>query len=172
MDTFASEPPIEQRVGEALRDAGQTVAVAESCTGGLIGTLLTAVPGSSAYLDRALVTYSNDAKQDLLAVSRETLDAHGAVSAPTAREMAAAARDTAGTEWGLSTTGVAGPGGGTADTPVGTVFVGLARAAPWGSHESETDVGRYEFDGDRAAVREKIARQALVDLLEGVQARQ
>jgi len=171
MDGFAEDPPIEERVGEALRAAGETVAVAESCTGGLIGTLLTAVPGSSAYFDRALVTYSNEAKQDVLAVSREALDAHGAVSEPVAREMARGTRDTAGTDWAISTTGIAGPGGGTEKNPVGTVYVGLARAAPWGSGESGSTVERYKFDGDRSEVREQIARQALADLLAGVEDR-
>jgi len=171
MDDVAEDPPIEERVADALRAAGETVAVAESCTGGLIGTLLTAVPGSSAYFDRALVTYSNEAKQDVLAVSRESLDAHGAVSEPVAREMARGTRDTAGVDWAISTTGIAGPGGGTEENPVGTVYVGLAWAAPWGSGESGATVERYEFDGDRSEVREQIARQALADLLAGVENR-
>jgi nicotinamide-nucleotide amidase len=168
MDQFAEEPPIEARLGEALRQADQTVAVAESCTGGLIGTLLTNVSGSSDYFDRALVTYSNDAKQDVLAVSREALDAHGAVSEAVAKEMAQRTRDTAGTDWAISTTGVAGPTGGTAETPVGTVFVGLAWAAPWGTEESGASVERYEFDGTRGEIRERTARRALAALHEAV----
>ena len=92
MREFASDPPVEDRVGDALRGAGASVAVAESCTGGLIGSLLTDVPGSSAYFDRALVTYSYDAKLDVLGVSRESLDAYGAVSEPVASEMAAGVR--------------------------------------------------------------------------------
>jgi len=171
MDQYAADPPVEERVGDALREAGQTVAVAESCTGGLIGTLLTAVPGSSDYFDRALVTYSNDAKQDVLAVSREALDVHGAVSEPVAMEMATGTRDTAETDWAISTTGIAGPGGGTEENPVGTVYVGLAWAAPWGTEESGATVERYEFDGDRGEVREQIARQALEDLLARLQRR-
>ena len=95
--------PIEKRVGEALRETDATVAVAESCTGGLVGSLLTDVPGSSDYFDRSVVTYSNDAKQDVLAVSREHLDSEGAVSPPVAREMARGVRDTAGTTWGVAT---------------------------------------------------------------------
>jgi nicotinamide-nucleotide amidase len=163
---FARDPPVEHRVGEALRVADETVAVAESCTGGLVGSLLTDVPGASNYLDRSVVTYSYDAKRDLLAVDREALDEHGAVSAPVTRQMAGAARDTADAEWGVATTGVAGPTGGTEATPVGTVFVGLARAAPWGSGDSWARVERYEFDGDRLQVKERIARQALRDLHE------
>ena len=126
MHEFAADPPIEERVGDLLERRGETVAVAEGCTGGLAGALLTSRPGASAYLDRVLVPYDYDAIRDLLAVSRETLDAHGAVSEPAVRETAQAARDTADATWGVSTSGVAGPGGGTAETPVGTAFVGVA----------------------------------------------
>jgi nicotinamide-nucleotide amidase len=156
---------VEARVGDALRERGHTVAVAESLTGGLVGSRLTDVPGSSDYFDRAVVTYSNDAKLEELAVSREALDAHGAVSAPVAREMAQGVRDTAGTTWGVSTTGIAGPGGGTDEKPVGLVFVGVAYAAPWGTEESFARVERYVFDGDRHEVKEASVTRALEDLL-------
>jgi nicotinamide-nucleotide amidase len=161
-----SEAPVEERVGEVLREREETVAVAESCTGGLVGSLLTDVPGSSDYFDRSVVTYSYDAKRDVLAVSRETLDDHGAVSDPVARQMARAVRDTAETTWGVATTGVAGPTGGTDETPVGTAFVAVAYAAPWGSGDSGVTVERYEFDGDRTAVKRRIAERALGDLLD------
>jgi nicotinamide-nucleotide amidase len=159
-----TDDPVEVTVGEALRDRGETVAVAESCTGGLIGSLLTDVPGSSDYFDRSLVTYSNDAKQQHLGVSREALDAEGAVSEPVARQMAQGVRDTAGTTWGVSTTGIAGPDGGTPEKPVGTVFIGVAYAGEWGTNRSMTQVARYEFDGMRTEIKAKIARQALNDL--------
>jgi nicotinamide-nucleotide amidase len=159
---------VEARVGDALRDHGHTIAVAESLTGGLVGSRLTDVPGSSDYVDRAVVAYSNDAKRDALAVSRESLDAHGAVSAPVAREMAQGVRDTADTTWGVSTTGIAGPGGGTDEKPVGLVFVGVAYAAPWGSNESFTRAERYVLDGDRHEVKEGSATRALADLLAAV----
>ena len=162
------EEPFEKRVGEALREREQTVAVAESCTGGLVGSLLTDVPWSSAYFDRSLVTYSYDAKQALLAVSREALDADGAVSAPVAREMARAVRDTAGVDWGVATTGVAGPTGGSPETPVGTVYIAVAHAAPWETEASGCTVTHYEFDGSRTEVKDSIARQALSDLLDSV----
>jgi len=164
-----SDDPIEARVGEALREREETVAVAESCTGGLVGSLLTDIPGSSAYFDRSLVTYSYAAKQELLAVSREALDAHGAVSEPVAREMARAVRDTAGTDWGVATTGVAGPTGGSPETPVGTVYIAVAHAAPWETEASGTSVSHYEFEGSRTEVKSRIARQALSDLLDHVQ---
>ncbi|RDI73021.1 CinA family protein [Halopelagius longus] len=169
MREFASDPPVEERVGDALRETGETVAVAESCTGGLVGSLLTDVPGSSDYFDRSVVTYSYDAKLTELAVSRESLDEHGAVSEPVARQMAAGVRDTAGTDWGVATTGIAGPTGGTDEKPVGTVFVGLARAGEWGSGDSETTVERRVFDGDRRQVKEQIARTALETVVAAVE---
>ena len=171
MREFASSPPIEKRIGDPLREMDATVAVAESCTGGLIGSLLTDVPGSSDYFDRSLTTYSYDAKRQLLAVSREALDEAGAVSAPVAREMARGVRDTADTTWGVSTTGVAGPEGGTEDTPVGTVFIGVAYAGEWGTGSSTVSVEHYEFDGTRLEIKEQIARQALEDLLDAVDER-
>ncbi|QCJ47592.1 CinA family protein [Haloprofundus sp. MHR1] len=155
------EPPVEERLGDALRERGDTVAVAESCTGGLVGSLLTDVPGSSDYFDRSVVTYSYDAKRDLLAVSRESLDEHGAVSAAVAREMAQGVRDTADATWGLATTGIAGPGGGDDDKPVGTVYVGLAYAAEWGTGESYVESTRHEFDGTRLEVKQQFARAAM-----------
>ncbi|WP_435063595.1 CinA family protein [Halobaculum sp. EA56] len=172
MREFASDPPVEARVGEALRDAGATVAVAESCTGGLIGSLLTDVPGSSDYFDRSVVTYSYDAKLTELAVPRECLDAEGAVSEPVARAMARGVRDTAGTDWGVSTTGIAGPDGGTDEKPVGTVYVGVAYAGEWGSGGSGATVERYEFGGTRTEIKEQIARRALTDLLEAAERRE
>ena len=163
------DAPIEERVGDALRDAGATVAVAESCTGGLVGSLLTDVPGSSDYVDRGFVVYSYDAKLESLGVSREALDGHGAVSEPVAREMARGARDAAGTTWGVATTGIAGPGGGSAEKPVGTVFVGVAFAGEWGSGDSYATVSRHEFDGSRTEIKERIARCALEELLAEVE---
>jgi nicotinamide-nucleotide amidase len=160
---------LSERLGETLRERGETVAAAESATGGLVGSLLTDVPGSSDYFDRSLVTYAYDAKLTELAVSRESLDDHGAVSEPVARQMAAGVRDVAGTTWGVATTGIAGPAGGTDEKPVGTVYVGVAYAGEWGSGESFTSVERHEFDGDRLAVKRQFARQALADLLAAVE---
>ena len=161
----------EERVGEVLRGTDDTLAVAESCTGGLVASRVTDVAGSSAYFDRGVVTYSNEAKQQLLSVSREVLDAHGAVSAAVAREMAAGVRDTAGTTWGISTTGIAGPGGGTDEKPVGTVYIGVAYAAPWGTGSSTVEATRYVFDGDRSERKNAFATQALSDLLRAIEHR-
>ena len=160
-----SDDPIEERLGDRLREAGHALATAESCTGGLIGARLTAVPGSSDYFDSAVVAYAYDAKRRLLGVSREALDEEGAVSARVAREMARAVRDRADVTWGVSATGVAGPSGGTEETPVGTVYVGVAYAGEWGTASSYATATRYEFDGDRAAVREETVDRALADVL-------
>jgi nicotinamide-nucleotide amidase len=117
---------IEGIVAAELTRRGLTLAVAESCTGGLITDRLTDVPGSSLFLDRGLVTYSNASKIELLGLPEDVLKAHGAVSEPTARWMAEAVRHRAGTSLGLSTTGVAGPSGGSPEKPVGTIFIALA----------------------------------------------
>ena len=120
------QEPMEAVVGELLREKGATVTLAESCTGGLIAHRLTDVPGSSDYFLFSAVTYANAAKEGILGVSPETLAAHGAVSEPTVREMAKGARRIAGADYGLSTSGIAGPTGGTAEKPVGTVCIGVA----------------------------------------------
>jgi nicotinamide-nucleotide amidase len=156
-------------LGERLRERGATIAVAESATGGLVGSLLTDVPGSSDYFDRSVVTYSYRAKLGALAVSREALDTHGAVSSPVAEQMAAGVRDVADTTWGIATTGVAGPAGGTEAKPVGTVYIGVAYAGEWGSGESTTTATRHEFEGTRRACKVQFAEQALADLLAAVE---
>ena len=113
-------------VGSALKAAGHTVSTAESCTGGLVAKRLTDTPGSSAYVVGGIVAYANQIKVDFLGVDPATLDAHGAVSEEVARQMALGVRGRLKTDWGLSATGVAGPGGGTPEKPVGLVWIGLA----------------------------------------------
>jgi PncC family amidohydrolase len=120
------EQPIEIRIGRSLRELGLTLAVAESCTGGLVGSRLTDVAGSSEYFLGGVVAYSNDAKLKLLRVQRKTLVRHGAVSEQTALEMAEGVRRAYGTDIGLSVTGIAGPGGATKDKPVGLIWLALA----------------------------------------------
>jgi|AntDeeMetagen134_2_1112570.scaffolds.fasta_scaffold04001_3 nicotinamide-nucleotide amidase len=166
MTQNANETPIEERLGDALRETDATIAVAESCTGGLVGSLLTDVPGSSDYFDRSLVTYSSRAKRALLAVPREELDAHGAVSAPVARAMARGVRDIADTTWGVATTGIAGPDGGSDAKPVGTVHIGVAYAGGWGTGDSTAATEHHVFDGSRREVKRKIAQRALTAVLE------
>jgi nicotinamide-nucleotide amidase len=117
---------LEETVGRMLHQRGLTLAVAESCTGGRIGDRITDVPGSSAYFLLGTATYANETKTGVLGVSQRTLTEHGAVSTQTAEEMAARVRRLAGADVGLSTTGIAGPGGGTEDKPVGTVCIAIA----------------------------------------------
>ncbi|WP_247001960.1 CinA family protein [Halosolutus gelatinilyticus] len=159
---------LPMKVADALRDREESLAVAESCTGGLIGAAITAVPGASDYFDSGLTTYAYDAKRRHLGVSREALDEYGAVSEPVAREMARGVRDVADVTWGVSATGVAGPTGGTDENPVGTVYIGVAYAGPWGTGTSDAAVSRCEFDGDRAVVRAKTVDRALSDLLAAI----
>lgn len=144
---------MEETVGRLLRERGLTLAVAESCTGGRIGDRITDVPGSSAYFLLGVATYSNEAKRDVLGVPSEILEAHGAVSAETARAMAEGARRLAGADLGLSTTGIAGPGGGTPEKPVGTVCVGLAwEGGAWSKRYDVGDRGRDWIKGMTAQI--------------------
>lgn len=145
---------LDEALGAALALRGETLAVAESLTGGLIGKRLTDVPGSSRYLLADVVAYSNDAKIDFLGVKADTLIEHGAVSEPVCGEMADGVRQKTGATYGLSTTGIAGPDGGTADKPVGLTYIGLA----------STDLAVVEhrvFPGAREDVRERVAFAAL-----------
>ena len=148
-------------LGDLLTDRDESLAVAESLTGGLVGSRVTDVPGASAYFDRGFVTYAYDAKREVLGVSRESLDAEGAVSAEVAEEMAAGARDHADTTWAVATTGTAGPSGGTPEKPVGLVYVGVAYAAPWGTESSFVRSERVVLDGDRDAVKRGAVDAAL-----------
>ncbi|QQR79442.1 MAG: competence/damage-inducible protein A [Deltaproteobacteria bacterium] len=127
------EEMLPQWVGRVLTERGESLSVAESCTGGLLASLITDVPGSSKYFKEGVVTYSNESKQDLLAVPSEVLKNHGAVSAETAIAMAEGLRKRAGTTYALSMTGIAGPDGGSPDKPVGTVHIALS--SPSGTQE-------------------------------------
>ena len=130
-DLFSEDERVSlaARVGLMLVERGQQLALAESCTGGLIGHLCVSEPGSSRWLERGFVTYSNAAKVSEVGVLEATLEAHGAVSEPTAVEMAEGCRRVAGVDWGLSVTGIAGPTGGTPDRPVGMVCIAIAGPA-------------------------------------------
>lgn len=146
---------MEHAVAEILRHQGLTLAVAESCTGGLIGHRLTDVPGSSSYFLGGVVAYANTAKTDLLGVSEASIERHGAVSTEVAEEMAAGARRRFGADVGLATTGIAGPGGGTPAKPVGTVCVAIA----WGDGAESS---RYDLGSrDREWIKMMTAQLAL-----------
>ena len=141
-----------------------TVALAESCTGGLVASAITEVAGSSGYFLGGVVSYSNEAKAGLLGVPQAALDAHGAVSAQVAKAMAAGAQARFGAALAASVTGVAGPEGGSPEKPVGLTYVGLADG-------SAVEVRRFNFPGDRAGNREAAVRAALEWLIEAAEAR-
>lgn len=155
--TIIPPHPLAVQVGEVLRDRGLTLGLAESCTGGLIGSLITDVAGSSDYFMGSAVTYSNEAKEGVLGVRHETLAAHGAVSAETAAEMAQGARRVFGTSVAASVTGIAGPGGGTATKPTGLVYIHVS--AP-GIEQGE----RHVFPADRIG-NKRLAAEAVLRLL-------
>jgi nicotinamide-nucleotide amidase len=157
----SGEESAEETVLNLLRVRSETLAVAESCTGGGLGSRITSVSGSSDVFLGGVISYSNELKRSLLGVSAETLDKLGAVSEECAREMAAGVRKATGADWGVSVTGIAGPGGGTKDKPVGLVYIGLD-----GPHGSS--VVRNEFIGDRDNVRERSIHAALAMLLKNV----
>jgi nicotinamide-nucleotide amidase len=148
------EDELEKILGELLRERKLSIAIAESCTGGLIADKLTDVSGSSDYLDRGMVTYSNRSKTELLGVPEDLITRVGAVSQEVAEAMAAGARQRSATNIGLSTTGVAGPTGGSAEKPVGLVWIGYSDA-------SRTFARRYLFGEGRTRVKERAAVAAL-----------
>ncbi len=147
------------RIGERLRALKLSLAVAESCTGGLLGDCITDVPGSSEYFEGGVVAYSYDAKEHLLYVRHDTLYEHGAVSRECALELAQGARRAFRTDIALSITGIAGPGGGMPGKPVGRVYIAL-------SSRDGDRCERYVWDGDRAANKRASARAALAMLEE------
>ena len=151
--------PVEVRLGRLLTAKGMTIAAAESCTGGLVTSRLTDVAGSSSYVMGSIVSYSNDVKEHLVGVQHTTLTAHGAVSEETAREMAEGIRKAIGTDVGLATTGVAGPGGGTAEKPVGLVYTAVATA-------EGTRVRENHFQGTRTEVKRQASEVVLTMALQ------
>ena len=150
-------------VGTRLKEKGLALATAESCTGGWVAQVVTSVSGSSGWFDRGFVTYSNDAKREMIGERAETLDRHGAVSEETAREMAAGALAASRAQIALAITGVAGPTGGTPQKPVGMVcFAWAVRGGP-------ADSATKHFAGDREAVRRESVIFALQGVVERVQ---
>lgn len=148
---------LEEAIGNILFERGLRVAIAESCTGGLIGSRITDVPGSSRYFERGYIVYSNQAKVTDLGVPESVLNEFGAVSEETARYLAEGVRRKAQTDIGLGITGIAGPGGGSPEKPVGLVYVGLSTGA-------ETVIRRFQFGGDRLMNKRFFAQAALTTL--------
>jgi len=146
-----------ENIARGLLSRTALLACAESCTGGWIAKTLTDLAGSSAWFDRGFVTYSNAAKQDMLGVSALTLEQHGAVSEAVVREMAQGALSSSAASYSLAVSGIAGPGGGSVDKPVGTVWLAWA--------DTTVVAECFHFEGDREAVRAQAVEQALLGLL-------
>ena len=150
---------VAEQVVSLLASRGASLATAESCTGGLIGHRITNVPGSSSVFRGGIVAYSNAVKVSLLGVSAGLLKSHGAVSDVVAQSMAEGVMGRLETDWSVSVTGIAGPGGGTTEKPVGLVYIAVAWAVA-------THVAEHHFSGSRAAIKEQTADAALIQLLE------
>jgi len=152
---------ILKNVSDQLRKNNLTVATAESCTGGLLAHLLTNISGSSEYFERGVITYSNKSKMELLGIPQETIKEYGAVSKQTAKAMAIEIKEQANVDIGISTTGIAGPTGGTKEKPVGLAYIGIATS-------KKTEVKRFLFSKDRLQNKEKTCYKALEFLLETI----
>ncbi len=148
-----------QLLAEQLSRQGQKLATAESCTGGLIAKTLTDLAGSSVWFDRGFVTYSNAAKSDMLAVPTSVIEEYGAVSEAVVSAMVQGALHYSDADYAIAVTGVAGPGGGSEDKPIGTVWIGVGS-------KQQIVARKYLFPGDRDAVRQATLEQALLDLLD------
>lgn len=154
----AKNEELDNLLAAGLRASGKTVGTAESCTGGGVAYRITSVPGSSEYFSGGVIAYANDVKEHLLKIESDVLEQVGAVSEEVAANLAENARRLLDCDYAVSTTGIAGPGGGSASKPVGLVFIGAAS-------EGHTVVRRFLFEGDRAAVREQAINEALLLLL-------
>jgi nicotinamide-nucleotide amidase len=150
--------PLEEIVGNSLREMNKTVALAESCTGGLVGHLLTQVPGSSDYLKGGVIAYSYAAKEEILGVKRETLDQFGAVSEETAIEMAKGARELFGADLAIAVTGIAGPSSDSSEKPVGLTWLAV-------SSDETTQTETHQWEGNRSENKQQSAEAALILLL-------
>ncbi|MCX6028599.1 MAG: CinA family protein [Chloroflexi bacterium] len=156
-DDLHSTSALAEQVGRLLTATDQTLALAESCTGGLIGSLITDVPGSSAYFLGSAVCYAYSAKENILGVRHETLLAHGAVSAECAAEMAQGARRLFGVDVAVSVTGIAGPGGGLPNKPTGTTFIHLSAA--------DTEIGEHHVWGADRLGNKRLSAEAVLGLV-------
>lgn len=149
---------LAERLGQSLKAKGHKIATAESCTGGWIAQAITEIPGSSAWFDRGFVTYSNNAKVQMLGVSPQTLAEHGAVSTEIAQQMAMGALANSEADWAIAVTGIAGPDGGSEEKPVGTVYVA------WQNKTGFSKVERLSLSGNRLQIR----RQTITKAMEGI----
>jgi len=155
---------LERKIGRMLQERSLTLGLAESCTGGLVASRITDVPGSSAYFMAGFVTYSNEAKTKFLSVPDRIIARYGAVSSVVAERMAKGVRAAAGVDIGVSITGIAGPAGGSPEKPVGTVFIGLAT-------KKEVFVRKFLFSGNRREVRKRSSEEAFTMLFDYLEER-
>lgn len=155
---------LSEALGQKLKAAGKVLATAESCTGGGVSAAITEIAGSSEWFDRAFVTYSNSAKMEMLGVNVDTLESHGAVSEPVVKEMVLGALANSQASIAVSISGIAGPGGGSEEKPVGTVCFGWADSNGW------LKVATYHLSGDRSQVRQQAVETALKVLCEKLDA--
>ena len=151
---------LAQDVFTILQDQGFLLATAESCTGGMISARLTDIAGSSKVFERGFVTYSNQAKMDLLGVAEKTLSQFGAVSSETAEEMARGALAHSCADLSIAVTGIAGPSGGSWDKPVGLVYIGIGRKS-----DNQIKVSKEQFSGDRSSIRQQVCEKSFYHLL-------
>lgn len=158
MNKRMNEKAPEQKLVELLQEKGFIITTVESCTGGMIAATIVNVPGASSVLNEAYITYSNEAKHRLVGVNEETLENYGAVSEETAMEMVTGVAKRTGANCAIAVTGIAGPGGGTAEKPVGTVYAGLYC-------NGITEVTRYNFSGDRTEIRSKTVASVLEKMI-------
>ncbi len=152
---------LASKLGFLLKRKEWTLSVAESCTGGLIGAVLSELPGTSFFFEGGVIAYSNQVKQNILRVPRQILEKYGAVSAETVRAMADGVSHLLGTQCAISISGIAGPSGGTPEKPIGLVYMGFV--TPGSKWEK-----RYVFSGDRRAIRESSVEQALLNIIESL----
>ncbi len=156
-------PLLSERLGALLLASKQVMVTAESCTGGGISAAITDIAGSSAWFDRAFITYSNEAKVEMLGITTKTLEQHGAVSEPIVTEMVLGALEHSNGTIAVSVSGIAGPGGGTEQKPVGTVCFGFADLSGWQQIET------CHFNGNRAEVRQQVVHYALATVVDYLQ---
>ena len=162
-DSETALTTLAEQLGECLKSRSARIATAESCTGGWAGQVITAVPGSSHWFERGFITYTNNAKREMLGISTDILSRFGAVSEQCARVMAEGALAHSRAQYALAITGIAGPGGGSAEKPVGTVCFA------WAGIDTEiTSTARLQFEGDRQAVRRQAVEHALKGMIDFV----
>jgi PncC family amidohydrolase len=161
-DVLSKTEELKEKLFSLLCERNLKISTAESCTGGMIGASITSIPGISAYYECGFVTYSNEAKQKLIGVNKETLDEFGAVSGETVLEMAQGALEKSGADIAVSVSGIAGPGGGTAEKPVGLVYIGCAS-------EGKNLFEKYIFKGNREEVRQQTVNSALEMIIKRIE---